>query len=164
VSQQSPWPSSTRKTLIGSNLVAVRHTIFQVSKLSYPQVKVKVKVSLCFNWAPRHEGVLGEWRYSSIHSLTSALDGGEWSASRPGRFTHRERAPSTHWVGHRVILDAVVKRKIPSPRRESNPGTSIVQPVTQRYTDWTIAALSNRRYVLGTVCCTKPGLIGLVRT
>jgi hypothetical protein len=35
-------------------------------------------------WAPRHEGVLGEWRYSSIHSLTSALDGGEWSASRPG--------------------------------------------------------------------------------
>jgi len=34
-------------------------------------VKVKVKLSLCFffNWAPRHEGVLGEWRYSSTHSL-----------------------------------------------------------------------------------------------
>jgi hypothetical protein len=31
--------------------------------------------------------------YSSAHSLTSALDGGEWSASRPGRFTPRERAP-----------------------------------------------------------------------
>jgi hypothetical protein len=31
--------------------------------------------------------------YSSTHSLTSALDGGEWSASRPGRFTPRERAP-----------------------------------------------------------------------
>jgi hypothetical protein len=28
--------------------------------------KVKVKLSLCFNWAPRHEGVLEEWRYSSI--------------------------------------------------------------------------------------------------
>jgi len=27
--------------------------------------------------APHHEGVLGEWRYSSTHSLTSALDGGE---------------------------------------------------------------------------------------
>jgi hypothetical protein len=25
----------------------------------------------------------------------------------------------------RVVLDAVVKRKIPSPRRESNPGTSL---------------------------------------
>jgi hypothetical protein len=31
--------------------------------------------------------------------LTSALDGDEWSASRPGRFTPRERVPSTHWIG-----------------------------------------------------------------
>jgi hypothetical protein len=31
--------------------------------------------------------------------LTSALAGGEWSASRPGRFTPGERAPSTHWIG-----------------------------------------------------------------
>jgi hypothetical protein len=61
--------------------------------LPKPQVKVKVKLPLCFNWAPRHEGVLGEWRYSSIHSLTSALDGGQWSVSRCGRFTPRERAP-----------------------------------------------------------------------
>jgi hypothetical protein len=35
----------------------------------------------------------------------------------------------------------VVKRKIPSIRRESNPRTPIVQPVTQRYTDWAITAL-----------------------
>jgi hypothetical protein len=53
------------------------------------------------------------------HSFTSALDGGEWSASSPGRFTARKRAPGTHWiggwVGPRAVLDAVVKRKIPSP-------------------------------------------------
>jgi hypothetical protein len=89
------------------------------------QVKVKVKLSLCFNWAPHHEGVWEEWRHSSTHSLTSALDGGEWSVSRPGRFIPSERAPGTHWiggwVGPRAVLDAVVKRKIPSPRRESNP-------------------------------------------
>jgi hypothetical protein len=30
--------------------------------------------------------------------LTSALDGGEWSASQPGRFTPRERVPGTHWI------------------------------------------------------------------
>jgi hypothetical protein len=30
--------------------------------------------------------------YSSTHSLTSALDGGEWSASRPCRFIPKERA------------------------------------------------------------------------
>jgi hypothetical protein len=39
------------------------------------------------------------------------------------------------WVGPRAVLDAVVKRKIPSPRRESNLRTPIVQPVAQRYTD-----------------------------
>jgi hypothetical protein len=65
---------------------------------------VKVKLSLCFNWAPRHEGVLEEWRYSSIQSLTSALYGGEWSDSRPGRFTPREIAFGTHWIGGRGTL------------------------------------------------------------
>jgi hypothetical protein len=82
---------------------------------------------------------LEEWRYCSTHSLTSALDGDEWSASRPGCFTPRERVPVTHWiggwVGPRAVLDAVVKRKIPSRRRESNPRTPIVQPVAQRYKD-----------------------------
>jgi hypothetical protein len=46
---------------------------------------------------------------------------------------------STHWMGGwmgpRAVLDAVVKRKIPSPRQESNPKTPIVQTVAQRYTD-----------------------------
>jgi len=44
------------------------------------------------NKAPRHEDVLEKWRHSSTHPLTSALDGDEWSASRSGRFTTRERA------------------------------------------------------------------------
>jgi hypothetical protein len=100
---------------------------------------------LCFNRAPCNEGVLGEQRYSSIHSLTSALAGGEWSAPRPSCFTPRERAPGTHWiggwVGPRAILDAVVKRKIPSPHQELNPRTPIVQPVAQHYTNWPVMAL-----------------------
>jgi hypothetical protein len=56
--------------------------------------------------------------------------GGEWSASRLGRFTPKERSPGTLWIGGwlgpRAVLDAVVKRKIPSPRRKSNPRTPIV--------------------------------------
>jgi hypothetical protein len=60
-------------------------------------------------------------------------------ASRPGRFISRERATGTHWIGGWVgpiaVLDAVVKRKIPSPRRELNSRTPIVQPLAQRYTD-----------------------------
>jgi hypothetical protein len=83
--------------------------------------------------SPRREDVLVEWRYSSTHSLTSALESGAWSVSRPGRFTPRERVPGTHWiggwVGPRAVLDAVVKRKIPSPSRESNLRTPIVYPV-----------------------------------
>jgi hypothetical protein len=31
--------------------------------------------------------------------LTSALAGGEWSASRPGPFTPGNKAPGTHWIG-----------------------------------------------------------------
>jgi len=31
--------------------------------------------------------------------LTSPLDGGEWAASRSGRFTSAERTLSTHGVG-----------------------------------------------------------------
>jgi hypothetical protein len=33
----------------------------------------------------RHKGAWGERRYSSYSYSTSALDRGEWSASRPGR-------------------------------------------------------------------------------
>jgi hypothetical protein len=34
-----------------------------------------------------------------IHIFYLALAGGEWSASRPCRFTPGERAPGTHWIG-----------------------------------------------------------------
>jgi hypothetical protein len=97
--------------------------------------KGKVVSLLLFNWAPRHEGVLEEWRYSSTHSLTSALGGGEWSDSRPRSSTPRERAPGNSWigcwVGPRAVLDVAVKRKIPSPRRESNTRTPIVHLVAK---------------------------------
>jgi hypothetical protein len=39
-------------------------------------------------------------------------------------------------MGPRAVMDAVVKRKIPSLCRESNHRTPMVQSVAQRYTDW----------------------------
>jgi hypothetical protein len=39
------------------------------------------------------------------------------------------------WVDPRAVLDAVVKRKIPSPHQESNPRTPIVKTVAKRYTN-----------------------------
>jgi hypothetical protein len=100
---------------------------------------------LFLNQEPRNEGVPREWRYNSTHSLTSALDGGKWWASRPGPFTLRERAPGTHWiggwVGSRAGLGAVVKRKIPSPCRESNPWSSSAMPL--RYPGSSCARVNN---------------------
>jgi len=76
----------------------------------------KIVPVLFFSWALHHEGILDEWRYSSTHSLTLALDGGEWLASCPSHFTPKEKAPGTHWivgwVGPRAVLDALM-RKIP---------------------------------------------------
>jgi len=50
--------------------------------------------------------------------------------------TPRERVPGTHWLGSWVgpsaVLDAVVERKIPSPRGESSPRTPLslnVRPI-----------------------------------
>jgi hypothetical protein len=77
------------------------------------------------------------------HSLSSALDGGEESASCPGRFTPQGKSPSTHWVGGWVDPRAglhMLKRKLPPPLQESNPDDPIVQPVASRYTDWIIPA------------------------
>jgi hypothetical protein len=42
----------------------------------------KVKVKLSRN---SYAGAKGERKFSSYSFVTSALDGGEWSASRPGR-------------------------------------------------------------------------------
>jgi hypothetical protein len=51
----------------------------------------------------------------------------------PAYLPPRERTPSTHWIGGRVGprigLATVSKRKIPSPRRQSNTDHPIVQPV-----------------------------------
>jgi hypothetical protein len=93
--------------------------ILRLNFLFYPRKLVrgsKGKVVLVLKSAPRNEGVLGEWRYSFTHSLTSALDG-EWSASRPGCFTPDERAPGIHSIGGWVDLraDGGEEEKIPFP-------------------------------------------------
>jgi len=69
-----------------------------------------------------------------MHSLTSALDRCEWSVSRPGHFTPRERASATDWIGGwmgpRDGLDTVMNRNIPSPCHNLNPQSSSLQPST----------------------------------
>jgi hypothetical protein len=63
--------------------------------------------------------------------VTSALDAGEWSASRPGRFTPGEIALGTHWIGGWV-----------GPRCDKDKNlalakirTPVIQPVARSCTD-----------------------------
>jgi hypothetical protein len=111
-------------------------TIF-ITQRAIGYSKVKVKLSLCltkYHAVKVYEGVVVQ-----LHAfLTSAVDGDEWSASRPGRFTLGERTSGTHfiggWASPRAGLDAVMKRKIPSPHRESNsnlPARSLVTIPTE---------------------------------
>jgi hypothetical protein len=76
------------------------------------------------------------WRYSSTHSLISAIDEGEWSASRPGHFTPRERAPGTPWIGDWVGRQSLSGRggeeKNSQPLAVLEP--PITHPVVQCYT------------------------------
>jgi hypothetical protein len=54
------------------------------------KVKVKVKLSLCLSTTPRRRiGGIGVYIHA-FFDLGTALDGGEWSASRPGRFIPRK--------------------------------------------------------------------------
>jgi hypothetical protein len=74
--------------------------------------------------------------------LTSALDGDEWSVSRPDRFTPGEKAPDTHWLGGwvetRAGLDAEDKKNLSAPAGIRTP---VVQPVVRIYTDWAFLTL-----------------------
>jgi hypothetical protein len=92
--------------------------------------------------------------------LTSALDGGEWWASRPGCFTPGERAPDSHWERSREAEWALNpvwtlwdKEKSLAPAVNRTPA---VQPIARRYTDCAIPAPRNMMelvyeefYVLG---------------
>jgi len=65
--------------------------------------------------------------------LTSALGGGEWTASRSGRLIPMEGDPGAHWIRGCVEARAGLynAEKRPGPRLEP----SIIQSVAQRYTN-----------------------------
>jgi hypothetical protein len=60
--------------------------------------------------------------------LNLALAGGDWSASRPGRFTPGEQTPDTHWIGcwvdPRAGLDNVEKILYRAGTRTPTPQSS----------------------------------------
>jgi hypothetical protein len=73
----------------------------------------------------RHEGACGERRYSSSFS-TSALDGGEWSASRPGRALAPGKGPpvpivqEAGWTPEPVWTQRLEKNPFASARNRNS--------------------------------------------
>jgi hypothetical protein len=61
--------------------------------------------------------------------LTSALVGGEWSASRLRRFTPGERAPGTHWIGSWVGPRTGLGVVIFSISRNISVDKSVIKPI-----------------------------------
>jgi hypothetical protein len=87
--------------------------------------------------ATRLGGTCGERRYSSYSFLTSALDGGEWSASRPGRALPPGKGPPVP-----IVQEAGWAPELVWPeRREEKSFVSVgdrspvVQSVVRHYTD-----------------------------
>jgi hypothetical protein len=115
----------------------VREILTQYVEMSwfiYYPIMLKVKLSLSLN---KHHAMKEYWRSGGITPLIlwprhyMEMSG---QLHAPAALP-QERTPGTNWiggwVGPRAALDAVVKRKIPSPGRESNPRTPIVQPIAQ---------------------------------
>jgi hypothetical protein len=77
-----------------------------------------VKVKQSHN-TPKEAERGGGRRYISYSFKTLALDGGEWSASRPGRALPPGKGSRYHltegWVGPRTSLDTEVRGKILLP-------------------------------------------------
>jgi hypothetical protein len=88
-----------------------------------------------------HGGDCGDRRYSSYSFSSSALDGGEWSASRPSRALPPGKGPpvpiiqESGWAPEPVWTQRL-EEKFFSLCRGSNLDRSVIQPVARHYTDW----------------------------
>jgi hypothetical protein len=83
---------------------------------------------------------LGGKEYSSYSFMTSALDGGEWSASHHGRALLPGKGPlvptvqEAGWIPQ-LVWTQEARGKILFPCRGSNLDRLVVQPLTTHYTD-----------------------------
>jgi hypothetical protein len=91
--------------------------------------------------ATRHGGAWSERKYSSYSFLTSELDGGEWSASRPGRALPPGKEPAVPIVQEAGWAPELVQTQMQLKSFASvGDRTPVVQSVVWHYTDWATPA------------------------
>jgi hypothetical protein len=85
-----------------------------------------------------HRGALGERRYSSYSFLTSALEGCEWSASRPGHALPPGKEPPVPIVQEAGWAPEPVWTQRQEEKSSASVGDLIptVQFVLRHYSDW----------------------------
>jgi hypothetical protein len=120
---------------LGPNVVTdIR--VMKATNVLATQVIIKLKLSHYRPWRR-----LGEEKDSSYSFSTSAQDGGEWSASRPGRALAPGKGPpvpivqEAGWVSEPVWTKRLQEKSF-APSRGSNPDRPVVQPVVRHYTAW----------------------------
>jgi hypothetical protein len=83
---------------------------------------------------------LGGEKYSSYSFMTSTLDEGQWSASRPGRALPTGKGPryplDRRLGGPQSRSGHMLKEKSFCLCRGSKPDRPVVQAVARHYTDW----------------------------
>jgi hypothetical protein len=95
------------------------------------------------------EAHLGDRRYSSYSFLNSALEGGEWSASRPGHALPPGKEPpvptvqEAGWAPDPVWTQRLEEKSSASVG-DRNPA---VQSVVKHYTDWATPAHLSLRMI-----------------
>jgi hypothetical protein len=82
-------------------------------------------------------------KHHAVKTMTSAVVGGEWSASLHGRFTPGKIARGTHWIGGWVTW----RWEKSCLYRDWNSVPSAAQTVASRYDDWA-TRLQYMKYVL----------------
>jgi hypothetical protein len=87
------------------------------------------------HYTPRR--VLGVRMYSSYSLSASALDGGEWSASRPGRAIAPVPVVQEAGWASAPVWTQRLEESFFRLCRGSNLDLPVVQPVARHYTDWT---------------------------
>jgi hypothetical protein len=109
---------------------------------------------ICINSSPatRQWDACGERRYSSYSFTTSAQDGGECSASRPGRALHPGKVttvPNLQEAGWapEPVWTMRLEKHLFSLCRALNPDRPVVQSVVRHYTDWATPAHHIYAYV-----------------